>query len=192
MTRIGALTLVAALALAGCATSLRGQKVGPEPTEPPAATQPAVPMKTWTTAPGVLREAAPSSAPLAVAGQDGFWLSREEAARLFSRDQQVGLLERDVTSVKEELAIEKVKTASLRELVEIEREKATGRAEIARIEVERREAMEQRAKDAERKIKYNRVAAGAGAGAAAGSLGGPIGMAVGAVIGAGFGWFAGD
>ena len=130
--------------------------------------------------------------PAAAADQEGVWLPRGEAARLFGRDQQVGLLERDVASVKEELALEKRKSAALQELVKIERAKAEGRAEIAKIEVERREAWQQRAAEAERKNKFNRAVAGAGVGLAFGTPGGPPGMALGAAVGALFGYFFGD
>jgi hypothetical protein len=117
---------------------------------------------------------------------------RKEAARLLSRDEQVDFLERDVKAVKIELDLERQKTRALGELVAIERAKADGRAEIAKIETERREAWQARALDAERKIRFNRVAAGAGVGAAAGAVAGPPGMAVGAALGALFGFFFGD
>jgi hypothetical protein len=117
------------------------------------------------------------------------WLERGEAARLFSRDRQAGLLEQDAESLKAQIALKDQTIRALTDLVAIEKAKAQGRADLAQIEGERRAAWERRAHEAEGKNRFYRTLAGAGTGAAAGSVGGPIGMGAGALIGALFGFF---
>ena len=189
------LAILGGVLLAGCASlggQLPGGALGP-------TRQPGAPLEAATPRP--VPEAAipqtpppadpPPVVPLTQAGADGVWLPREEAARLFSRHQQADLLDREVASLKDELAVERRKVVALRELVAIERAKAEGRGELAKIEGERREAWQQRADEAERKSRWSRTAAHAGIGAAAGSLAAPpIGTAVGALVGALIGFFS--